>query len=131
MSLLLDTNFLIGLLRGSQAYWEHFERLLERTVPEISAVTRAEICAGCHPSEERETERLLSCLRTTRVDSEIADMAGRYVYTFGRRGMTLHLEDAIIGATAVCQQLSLVTRNVSHFPMLSLGRNLIRFPNHH
>ena len=131
MSLLLDTNFIIGLLRGSQPYWEHLERLLEQAAPEISAVTRAEIYAECHPSEERETERVLSCLRTTPINSEIADMAGRYVYTFGRRGITLHLEDALIGATAVCHQLSLVTRNVSHFPMLALDKNLIRFPDHH
>jgi len=130
MSILLDTNFIIGLLRGSQSYWDYFEGLLEQTVPEISAVTRAEIYAGCHPSEERETESLLSCLRTVSVDAEIADMAGRYVYAFGRRGVNLHLEDAIIGATAVYHQLTLVTRNTSHFPMLSLDKNLIRFPNH-
>jgi predicted nucleic acid-binding protein len=130
MSILLDTNFIIGLLRGSQSHWDYFEGLLEQTVPEISAVTRAEIYAGCHPSEERETESLLSCLRTVSVDAEIADMAGRYVYAFGRRGVTLHLEDAIIGATAVYHQLTLVTRNTSHFPMLSLDKNLIRFPNH-
>ena len=130
MSILLDTNFIIGLLRGSQSYWDYFEGLLEQTMPEISAVTRAEIYAGCHPSEERDTESLLSCLRTLSVDAEIADMAGRYVYAFGRRGVTLHLEDAIIGATAVYHQSTLVTRNTSHFPMLSLDKNLIRFPNH-
>jgi predicted nucleic acid-binding protein len=130
MNLLLDTNILIGLLRGSQVYWEYFARVLEQTAPEISAVTRAEIYAGSHPSEERGTESLLNCLRSVPVDSEIADMAGRYVYTFGRRGMTLHLEDAIIGATAVHHQMTLVTRNVSHFPMLSINANLIRFPNH-
>jgi predicted nucleic acid-binding protein len=34
----------------------------------------------------------------------------------------------VIGATAVSEQLILVTRNVDHFPMLSLNMNLIRFP---
>jgi predicted nucleic acid-binding protein len=56
-------------------------------------------------------------------------MAGRFVYQFGRRGVTLHLEDAMIGATAIREGLVLVTQNVSHFPMLSAERNLIRFPN--
>jgi len=62
------------------------------------------------------------------VNSVIADMAGRYVYGYARRGLTLHLEDALIGATTLHEQLILVTQNVSHFPMLSTGKNLIKFP---
>jgi predicted nucleic acid-binding protein len=129
MSVLLDTNFLIGLLRGAHSYWQYFEQLLEQTAPSVSTVTRAEIYAGCHPSEEIETERLLRCFSCIAIDARIADMAGRFVYQFGRRGVTLHLEDAMIGATAIREGLVLVTQNVSHFPMLSAERNLIRFPN--
>ena len=128
MSVLLDTNFLIGLLRGAQTYWDYFEQLLEEVAPSISVITRSEVYAGCHPSEEAETEQLLTCLKSVPVDVDIADMAGRFVYQYGRRGITLHLEDAMIGATAVNEQLILVTQNVSHFPMLSLDKNLIRFP---
>ena len=128
MSFLLDTNFVIGLLRGAGSYWEYLEKLLERMPPLISAVTRAEIYAGCHPSEAAETGQLLSCFKAIPVNSDIADMAGRYVYQFARRGITLHLEDAVIGATAVHEELVLVTRNVSHFPMLSLDKNLLQFP---
>jgi predicted nucleic acid-binding protein len=94
----------------------------------ISTVTRAEIYAGCHPSESAETERVLSLFGAVPIDREIADLAGRFVYRFARRGVTLHLEDAMIGATAVKGQSILITRNVDHFPMLSLGRNLIQFP---
>ena len=128
MSILLDTCFVIGLLRGMELYWDYVERLLERTAPSVSAVTRAEIYAGCHPSEETGTKAVLSCFRTISVSSGIADMAGRYVYGYARRGLTLHLEDALIGATAVDEQLILITQNVSHFPMLSVGKNLIKFP---
>jgi predicted nucleic acid-binding protein len=128
MSVLLDTNFLIGILRGSQPYWEYLEKLLETSAPEISAITRAEIYAGCHPSETGPTERLLGCFRCLPVGSEVADIAGGYVYIFDRRGVTLHLEDAVIGATVVYHQLVLITQNVRHFPMLSVGKNLIRFP---
>jgi predicted nucleic acid-binding protein len=129
MTVLLDTNFLIGLLRGAQPYWHRLEELLERTAPAISAITRAEIYAGCHPREEADTVRLLSCFKIVPIGSEIADLAGRYVYRFARRGVTLHLEDALIGATAVYEQLVLITQNVNHFPMLAQGKNLVRFPN--
>ena len=129
MSILVDTCFVIGLLRGTEHYWSYFQQLLDETALSVSTVTRAEIYAGCHPSEEAETEELLSCFRAVPVDSLIADMAGRYVYRFARRGITLHLEDALIGATAVHEQLILVTQNVSHYPMLSRNQNLIQFPD--
>ena len=129
MSVLLDTNVLIGLLRGSPPYWQYLEKLLERTAVSISVVTRAEIYAGCHLTEEAETEKLLTLFKTVPVDGDIAEMAGRFVYRFSRRGVTLHLEDALIGATAINAHLILVTSNVGHFPMLSLDKDLIRFPN--
>lgn len=129
MSFLLDTNFVIALLRGEQSYWDYLETLLEHTLPSLSTIARAEIYAGCHPAEESETRRLLDCFGPVFIDDAIADLAGRYVYQFARRGITLHLEDALIGATAVHEDLVLVTQNASHFPMLSLGINLIQAPS--
>lgn len=128
MSYLLDTNFVIGLLRGFGPYLDYLNAILERTLPSISTITRAEVYAGCHPAEEIETKRLLDYFVTLPVESSVADLAGQYVYHFSRRGITLHLEDALIGATAVTEGLNLVTQNVAHFPMLSLDNNLIRFP---
>ena len=128
MSYLLDTNFIIGLLRGFGSYWDYLDTLLERSLPSISTITRAEVYAGCHPAEETETKRLLDYFATVPVESSTADLAGQYVYQFSRQGITLHLEDALIGATAVTEGLNLVTQNVTHFPMLSLEKNLIQFP---
>ena len=129
MSYLLDTNFIVGLLRGAAAYSDHLDELLGRTLPSISAISRAEIFAGCHPAEQRKTERLLDSFPAVPVDASTADLAGQYVYRFARRGITLHLEDALIGATVVQEGLILVTRNVRHFPMLVINRNLTCFPN--
>ncbi len=128
MSYLLDTNFLIGLLRGARSYWDYLDQLLRRTLPSMSTISRAEVYAGCHPAEEKETKSLLDSFTAFPVDSRIADRAGQYVYQYARRGITLHLEDALIGATAVEEGLTLVTQNVGYFPMLSLNQNLIRFP---
>ncbi len=129
MNYLLDTNFVIGLLRGAVSYWNYLHGLLESTLPSLSVITRAEIFAGCHPAEERATRELLDSFMTAPIDVSIADLAGQYVYQFARRGMTVHLEDALIGATTVTEGLVLVTANVRHFPMLSTGRNLIQFPS--
>ncbi len=129
MSHLLDTNFVIGLLRGVSSYWEYLDKLVEQDIPSISAVTRSEVFAGCHTHEERATTNLLSRFESIAVNAFIADLAGKYVYQFRKRGLTLHLEDALIGATAVVEGLTLVTRNVGHFPMLALGKTLVRFPD--
>lgn len=128
MSYLLDTNFVIGLLRGTRSYWDYLDSIVEEAVPTISAVTRSEVFAGCHPHEETATKNLLDHFETIAVYAAIADRAGRTVYQFRQRGLNLHLEDALIGATAVLEGLILVTRNVDHFPMLTPGRNLLRFP---
>jgi predicted nucleic acid-binding protein len=126
---LLDTNFIIGLLRGSEPYWVYLESLLGQGVPSVSTITRAEIYAGCHPTEESDTSALLQQFDPIPVDASVGDLAGRYVYQFARRGITLHLEDTLIGATAVCEGLILITQNINHFPMLHASRNLIRFPS--
>jgi len=129
MNCLLDTNFVIGLLRGAVSYWDYLDELLESALPSLSAITRAEILAGCHPDEEGATRALLDSFLTIPIDVAIADLAGRYVYQFARRGVTVHLEDALIAATTVRDGLVLVTGNVRHFPMLSVGKNLIQFPS--
>ncbi len=129
MNHLLDTNFIIGLLRGTSLYLDYLDRLVEEMVPAISAATRSEVFAGCHPHEERATKYLLNRFETIAVDGAIADLAGRYIYQFRRKGVTLHLEDALIGATAVMEGFILMTRNVAHFPMLTVGRDLLRFPD--
>jgi predicted nucleic acid-binding protein len=103
MNYLLDTNFIIGLLRGFEEYWTYLESLLEEGVPSVSTITRAEIYAGCHPTEETDTSALLRQFDPVPVDASVADLAGRYIYHFARRGVTLHLEDTVIGATAVSE----------------------------
>jgi len=94
----------------------------------VSTITRTEIYAGCHPTEETDTSALLRQFDPVPVDASVADLAGRYIYQFARRGITLHLEDTVIGATAVSEGLILITQNINHFPMLEVSRNLIRFP---
>jgi hypothetical protein len=129
MSYLLDTNFIVGILRGLESYWNYLDTLLELNQPCISAITRAEIYAGCHPTEKSDTANLLECFITLPIEGAIADLAGQHIYGFARKGITLHLEDALIGATAGQEGLILVTQNVNHFPMLTLHKNLIAFPH--
>lgn len=113
--LLLDTNMLIRHLRqrGSMATfllrWGQQDNLC------ISVVTRAEILAGMRPQEEAITVELLDALESLPITRQIADRAGRMIFRLARSGIQLSFPDALIAATALDRQLSMVTTNVAHF----------------
>ncbi len=114
---LIDTNLLILALRNYPEAIPLLKRLKAAGALHISVVTRTEILAGMHPSEEGRTMDLLSSLSNLPVDVASADQAGRWIYTYARRGIQLSVPDAIIAATAVAHGLTLVTTNAKHFPM--------------
>lgn len=114
---LIDTNLLILALRKRPEAIHQLKRLKAEGELHISIVTRTEILAGMHPSEEGRTMDLLSSLSNLPVDVASADQAGRWIYTYARRGIQLSVPDAIIAATAFAHGLTLVTTNAKHFPM--------------
>lgn len=58
---------------------------------------------------------LLDALDSLPVTGHIADRAGRMIYQLARQGIQLSFPDALIAATAIYHQLSVVTTNVAHF----------------
>ncbi|MBI4598380.1 MAG: type II toxin-antitoxin system VapC family toxin [Candidatus Omnitrophica bacterium] len=115
---LLDSDVLIWLLRGRQETMQRLERL--EGPFGVSVISRAEIWAGARPSEQHQIEQLFLSLSTYAVDGAIADLAGKFLRQYRGRGPSLELPDALIAATAVVHELSLVTYNVPHFPMPEL-----------
>lgn len=115
---LLDSDVLIWVLRGRRETLQRLEGL-EGPLG-VSVVSRAEIWAGAREAEHRAIEALFLSLTTYVVDAAVADMAGDFLRRSLRGGKALELADALIGATAVIHGLSLVTYNVSHFPMPEL-----------
>jgi predicted nucleic acid-binding protein len=112
---LLDTNVLILALRGSSKALDVLERFRLRDEASISVATRTEILAGMHPREERTTMDLLASLRNLPVTSAIADRAGRLIYVKARQGIQVSFPDALIAATALEHELTVVTTNARHF----------------
>ena len=121
---LLDTDVLIDFLRGrraARALVESFESAGE--VPLISIVSVAELIAGMKAGEEEATMRFLAILGKIPIAEEVAFTAGRLLSTF-QQGHRLELGDALIAATAIEYDATLVTRNVKHYPMSEI--NLLR-----
>lgn len=118
---LLDTNVLILALRSDRKaldFLDALDRKRERVC--ISVATRTEILAGMRSREEERTMDLLDSLENLTVDEAIADQAGRLIYQHARQGTQLSFPDALIAATALRHDLTLVTTNPRHFPVPDL-----------
>lgn len=120
MNLLLDTDILIYFLRGDKRIKG---LLLFNNRFYYSTITKRELLKrpGLSSAEEGAIMRLLNRLRQIPVDVNIASMAEHFLRDYRHRG--LKVPDALIAATAMTRDLTLVTFNHRHFhfiPKLSL-----------
>lgn len=119
--LLLDTNALILHLRKRAAVTGTLLGWGQRDNLYISVVTRTEILAGMRPNEERVTLDLLISLANLPVTSAVADRAGRLICAAARGGIQTSFPDALIAATALEHDLTVVTTNARHFEELGVS----------
>jgi predicted nucleic acid-binding protein len=104
---LLDTNVIIGFLAGVE--WSvRFIKLAasQDALLYISAVTRMELLgfSGLTLNEEMRINSFISLVTVVGITSEIEDRAIQI-----RRTFRLKLPDAIVSATAVCTNATLVS----------------------
>jgi predicted nucleic acid-binding protein len=118
---LLDTGILLRHLRGRKAVVRLMRGLGSKNRLSISVITRAEVGAGIRYDEDRATRRLLSRLDTLSADQRTADLAGDLIRRIRSQGRTLHLADALIAATAIQHNLTLVTLNRGDFEHLGVS----------
>jgi len=118
--ILLDTNVIIGLLRGQAEAVEFFRSLTTR--PFVSVVAVGELYAGVRDGAERtQLERLVSAFRVVRLDLAMAIQGGLYARQYSRTH-GVGLADGLIAAAAEFAGATLCTLNTRHFPMLSSVR---------
>ena len=117
---LLDSNVLILHLRERPEITALLTQWGQEGPLHISVATRTEILAGMRPHEEERTVELLDSLENLPVDKAIADRAGRLIYQYARQGIQFSFPDALIAATALRHDLTLVTTNPKHFPITDL-----------
>lgn len=124
MQILLDTNVLSETTRPSPN--ERVISYLARGIPAyISALTLYELKNGAASLKEKNRrEELLAWVASIReryeayilpMTANIAETAAVLRANASKRGRALHIEDAIIAATASEHNLTLVTRNLSDF----------------
>jgi len=105
---LLDSNILIGHLKGLVQAQTEFDRYENRA---ISIVTWIELLAGSTAANETGVRALLESFDTVDLDRDVATEAASL-----RRAYRIKLPDAVIWASARTQGRLLVTRNTKDFP---------------
>jgi predicted nucleic acid-binding protein len=113
---LLDTSVIIDVLRGRADRRALLAGLLQGgNTLACCAINVAEVYAGMKPHEASATDTLLESLDYYEITWRTAKRAGRLKFDLSRRGRTHTLADAMIAATALDNQLTLVTDNVRDF----------------
>ncbi|MEY7851594.1 type II toxin-antitoxin system VapC family toxin [Natrarchaeobius sp. A-rgal3] len=118
--MILDSTFLIDVLRGSSDVAGVVEDVDATGSPFVSAVTVMELYEGIHladasKAEQTKVRELLTDIDELPFDRECAMRAGRINADLVSSGEPIDETDVMIGATALVHDHSVVTRNVGHF----------------
>jgi tRNA(fMet)-specific endonuclease VapC len=114
----LDSDVLIWQLRNARQRTQVTAQLasLAQAAPlACSVLSIAEISQGMRSGEEAKTNALLDALVSHPIDRAVAERAGSIVRDLKAKGRTMHLADALIAATCLVHELTLVTLNVKDF----------------
>ena len=116
---LLDSGLIIRHFRGQRRAVQLLRGLGKMGRLSVSAITRLEVDAGMAAEERYATQKLLSRFVTYDLGGEIADRAGDLIAEKRGQSITLSVPDAIIAATAIVHNLTLVTLNQAHFEAIA------------
>ncbi|KAF1086441.1 Ribonuclease VapC19 [Sporotomaculum syntrophicum] len=117
---LLDTTILIDLFRGRREAIIFLDQLTQEGSLYICPIVVAEIFSGIRSEEFPRVEEFFKAMNFCPINYNTAKKAGTFRRHFQKRGITLSISDTLIAATAIDNTLTLVTKNVRHFPMEEL-----------
>ena len=107
LEFLLDTNIVIGLLKGHEPAVNVAEACrLDMGKAAISQITRIELLSFKHlvPQEESDIRSLIGCCQVLMLDERVEAQAIQL-----RKSGTMKLPDAIVASTAIVYSLTLLT----------------------
>jgi tRNA(fMet)-specific endonuclease VapC len=116
----LDTDLLIAILRGKKEAYNKVIELDEEGKEATTSISAFELFFGANKSERKtenvkEALKLLGRLEVFPLDLSSSRRAGEIAAKLVAKGETIDFRDAMIGAIALEKDLTLVTRNKSHF----------------
>jgi predicted nucleic acid-binding protein len=124
---LIDTDILIDFFKKKEYARTTIHALSTEYRLSVSILTIAELTAGWNQKEAAFfLPQLYDVMERNPITDEIAELAGAIRFRYKMKGHIVSLPDAIIAATAICQEQTLVTRNTKDYPMPEI--HLYSFP---
>lgn len=125
---LLDTNIAIAILVNEDTVIDFIQQSSRDKMPiYFSAITECEVFAGLRPEEQIRAEKLFTSKRSVEVTSENAKLAGTIRRDQKVKGRKLKTPDAIIIATALVNELIIISRDSDlNFVQNELGIPLMK-----
>ena len=118
MRVVLDSSFLIDVLRGNPAATAKLDELFESSdTPIINEIALCEVASGARPDGLRDLATLVRPLEFVQPGPDAALSAGRWRREARATGSTLNLADALIAAAAYHLDAAVLTRNVKDFAL--------------
>ncbi|MBV9452512.1 MAG: type II toxin-antitoxin system VapC family toxin [Rubrobacter sp.] len=114
----MDTTALIDFSKRREPAFSLVHRFLQNGEDVgVSPVNVAEFYAGLAPSQHAVWDEFFEPLLLWPISLAAAKQAGRFGYTFARRGVLLSTTDRLVAAVAREQRATIVTSNVKDYPM--------------
>ena len=113
-SVLIDSDVLVWLTRGHEGAARRLQAL---PAWRISAVTYIELAQGCRDKADLARLKKGLAARNTEIVPLTEDISLRAAELIDQLALShgMRLADALIGATAIALQATLITANVKHF----------------
>ena len=109
--MIADTTFLIDLLVGRESATTYAENNYVVT----TAISVFEIYQGLSEKEKEETQDLFDELIVFPLTKQTASKAGTIFKELKNKGLEIDPEDSMIASIAIEKDISILTRNTSHF----------------
>lgn len=119
--MILDTSFIIDLMENDEGALERKQALSEKNEAYgVGAATIFELWSGiaCSKKSQEEKSKVLKALAGLNIISmspAIAEKAGEVHGSLVKEGNAIDHIDAMLAATAILENQTMLTRNVKHF----------------